>query len=301
MKVLITGATGLIGSQIVKDCIKSNISVNFLTTSKKKITRSKMVNGFYWNPKNKIIDLDCFKGVDSIIALSGSSISKLWTKANKRKIINSRVESLEFLKESIKEKNIPIKRLVSASGVSLYPDSLEEEFSENQTNSDDSFLAEVINRWENAAKSFKTIGVDVAIIRIGLVLSLESGVLKETIKPMNFGFGVIFGSGNQYQSWIHIEDISKLFIFILEKKLKGIYNGVSPNFIKNSEFTKIISSVHSKAIFNIKIPRIFFSAIFREMHVLLFKSHKISSRKIQDEGFSFKFDNLKDAVENLIG
>ena len=118
---------------------------------------------------------------------------------------------------------------------------------------------------------------------------------------MNFGFGVIFGSGNQYQSWIHIEDISKLFIFVLEKKLKGIYNGVSPNFIKNSEFTKIISSVHSKAIFNIKIPRIFFSVIFGEMHVLLFKSHKISSRKIQDEGFSFKFDNLKDAVENLIG
>jgi hypothetical protein len=162
-------------------------------------------------------------------------------------------------------------------------------------------LAEVINRWENAAKSFKTIGVDVAIIRIGLVLSLESGVLKETIKPMNFGFGVIFGSGNQYQSWIHIEDISKLFIFVLEKKLKGIYNGVSPNFIKNSEFTKIISSVHSIAMFNIKIPRIFFSIIFGEMHVLLFKSHKISSRKIQDEGFSFKFDNLKDAVENLIG
>ena len=301
MKVLITGATGLIGSQIVKDCIKSNISVNFLTTSKKKITRSEMVNGFYWNPKNKIIDLDCFKGVDSIIALSGSSISKLWTKSNKRKIINSRVESLEFLKESIKEKNIPIKRLVSASGVSLYPDSLEEEFSENQTNSDDSFLAEVINRWENAAKSFKTIGVDVAIIRIGLVLSLESGVLKETIKPMNFGFGVIFGSGNQYQSWIHIEDISKLFIFILENKLKGIYNGVSPNFIKNSEFTKIISSVHSIAMFNIRIPRVFFSIIFGEMHILLFKSHKISSRKIQDEGFSFKFDNLKDAVENLIG
>tara|TARA_Y100000739_G_scaffold229903_1_gene247193 strand:- start:5713 stop:6618 length:906 start_codon:yes stop_codon:yes gene_type:complete len=301
MKVLITGATGLIGSQIVKDCIKSNISVNFLTTSKKKITESEMVNGFYWNPKNKIIDLDCFKGVDSIIALSGSSISKLWTKANKRKIINSRVETLEFLKESINKNNIPIGRLVSASGVSLYPNSLEKEFSENETNSDDSFLAEVINRWENAAKSFKTIGVDVAIIRIGLVLSLESGVLKETIKPMNFGFGVIFGSGNQYQSWIHIEDISKLFIFVLEKKLKGIYNGVSPNFIKNSEFTKIISSMHSKAIFNIKIPRIFFSIIFGEMHVLLFESHKISSRKIQDEGFSFKFDNLKDAIENLIG
>ena len=300
MKVLITGATGLIGSQIVKDCIKSNISVNFLTTSKKKITKSEMVNGFYWNPKNKIIDLDCFKGVDSIIALSGSSISKLWTKANKRKIINSRVESLEFLKESIKEKNIPIKRLVSASGVSLYPNSLEKEFSENETNSDDSFLAEVINRWENAAKSFKTIGVDVAIIRIGLVLSLESGVLKETIKPMNFGFGVIFGSGNQYQSWIHVEDISKLFIFVLEKKLKGIYNGVSPNFIKNSEFTKIISSMHSKAIFNIKIPRIFFSIIFGEMHVLLFESHKISSRKIQDEGFSFKFANLKDAIKDII-
>ena len=133
MKVLITGATGLIGSQIIEDCIKSNIKVNFLTTSKSKITKSNLVNGYYWNPNKKIIDLECFREVDSIITLSGSSIFKPWTSRNRRKILNSRVESLEFLKQSIIENGISIKRLVSASGISFYPDSKEKEFFENDT------------------------------------------------------------------------------------------------------------------------------------------------------------------------
>ena len=301
MKVLITGATGLIGSQIIEDCIKSNIKVNFLTTSKSKITKSNLVNGYYWNPNKKIIDLECFCEVDSIITLSGSSIFKPWTSRNRRKILNSRVESLEFLKQSIIENGISIKRLVSASGISFYPDSKEKEFFENDTTNDNSFLAEVINRWESAANSFEKIGINVSVIRIGLVLSIKAGVLKQTIMPMNFGFGIVFGSGEQWQSWIHIEDISRIFLFIMENNLDGVYNGVSNNPVKNIEFTRIISVIHSKSRIIIKIPRIFFRILFGEMHVLLFKSHKISSRKIQDEGFSFKFDNLKDAVENLIG
>tara|TARA_B100001964_G_scaffold219757_1_gene262128 strand:- start:405 stop:1310 length:906 start_codon:yes stop_codon:yes gene_type:complete len=300
MKVLITGATGLIGSQIIEDCIKSNIKVNFLTTSKSKITKSNLVNGYYWNPNKKIIDLECFCEVDSIITLSGSSIFKPWTSRNRRKILNSRVESLEFLKQSIIENGISIKRLVSASGISFYPDSKEKEFFENDTTNDNSFLAEVINRWESAANSFEKIGINVSVIRIGLVLSIKAGVLKQTIMPMNFGFGIVFGSGEQWQSWIHIEDISRIFLFIMENNLDGVYNGVSNNPVKNIEFTRIISVIHSKSRIIIKIPRIFFRILFGEMHVLLFKSHKISSRKIQDEGFSFKFANLKDAVKDII-
>ena len=300
MKVLITGATGLIGSQIIEDCIKSNIKVNFLTTSKSKITKSNLVNGYYWDPNKKIIDLECFREVDSIITLSGSSIFKLWTSGNRRRILDSRVESLNFLRQSIIDNNISIKRLVSASGISLYPNSKEREFLENEKTFDDSFLAEVINSWEVAANLFKNIGINVSIIRIGLVLSIKGGVLKETLMPMNFGFGIVFGHGEQWQSWIHIEDISRIFLFIIENNLDGVYNGVSNNPVKNIEFTRIISIIHRKPMIIIKIPKIFFRILFGEMHVLLFKSHKISSRKIQDEGFSFKFANLKDAIKDVI-
>ena len=300
MKVLITGATGLIGSQIIEDCIKSNIKVNFLTTSKSKITKSNLVNGYYWDPNKKIIDLECFREVNSIITLSGSSIFKLWTSGNRRRILDSRVESLNFLRQSIIDNNISIKRIVSASGISLYPNSKEREFLENEKTFDDSFLAEVINSWEVAANLFKNIGINVSIIRIGLVLSIKGGVLKETLMPMNFGFGIVFGHGEQWQSWIHIEDISRIFLFIMENNLDGVYNGVSNNPVKNIEFTRIISVIHQKPMIIIKIPKIFFRILFGEMHVLLFKSHKISSRKIQDEGFSFKFANLKDAIKDII-
>ena len=301
MKVLITGATGLIGSQIIEDCIKSNISVNFLTTSRRKIIKSDMVNGYYWNPSKKVIDLDCFIDIDTIIALSGSSIFSLWTRKRKKEIISSRVLSLEFLKESIENNYIKISQLISASGISLYPDSLKIKYDENESTFDDSFLSNVIMKWETAANSFSTIGVKVSIVRIGLVLSKKAGVLKQTIMPMKFGFGIIFGSGNQIQSWIHINDLSRIFLFIMQKKIEGNYNAVSNNNLTNLEFTRTISSNYSRAIFNIKIPKIFFSLIFGEMHEILFKSHNISSRKIQNLGFRFKFENLDYAVKNLIG
>ena len=301
MKVLITGATGLIGSQIIEDCIKSNISVNFLTTSRRKIIKSDMVNGYYWNPSKKVIDLDCFIDIDTIIGLSGSSIFSLWTRKRKKEIISSRVLSLEFLKESIENNDIKISQLISASGISLYPDSLKIKYDENESTFDDSFLSNVIMKWETAANSFSTIGVKVSIVRIGLVLSKKAGVLKQTIMPMKFGFGIIFGSGNQIQSWIHINDLSRIFLFIMQKKIEGNYNAVSNNNLTNLEFTRTISSNYSRAIFNIKIPKIFFSLIFGEMHEILFKSHNISSRKIQNIGFRFKFENLDYAVKNLIG
>lgn len=301
MKVLITGATGLIGSQIIEDCIKSNISVNFLTTSRRKIIKSDMVNGYYWNPSKKVIDLDCFIDIDTIIALSGSSIFSLWTRKRKKEIISSRVLSLDFLKESIENNDIKISQLISASGISLYPDSLKIKYDENESTFDDSFLSNVIMKWETAANSFSTIGVKVSIVRIGLVLSKKAGVLKQTIMPMKFGFGIIFGSGNQIQSWIHINDLSRIFLFIMQKKIEGNYNAVSNNNLTNLEFTRTISSNYSRAIFNIKIPKIFFSLIFGEMHEILFKSHNISSRKIQNLGFGFKFENLDYAVKNLIG
>ena len=279
MKVLITGATGLIGSRIVKDCLKRDIKVNFLTTRKNKIDSILGCHGYYWDPQKNIIDLKCFNNVDSIINLSGASIFRIWTRKNKELILNSRVQSLNFLRNTIKENNIKINSIISASGIGAYPSSNEKEFDENEKDRSNYFLSDV---------------------RIGLVLSKDGGVLKQTMQPMSFGFGVYFGKGNQWQSWIHIKDISRLFLHINEKDLSGIYNGVAPTPLSNFDFTKMVSRIRRGVLFLIPVPRLFFRLIFGEMHIILFKSQKVSSEKIQSKGFTFIYENLDNTLKNIL-
>ena len=300
MKVLITGATGLIGSRIVKDCLERDIKVNFLTTRKNKIDTFPGCNGFYWNPQKNIIDLNCFNQVDSIINLSGASIFRIWTKKNKELILKSRVQSLNFLKKQLIENNIKIQSIVSASGIGVYPSSYDEEFNENEPKRSCYFLSDVIKEWEKAIMSFERIVEKVSIVRIGLVLSSRGGVLKQTMQPMSFGLGVYFGSGRQWQSWIHIKDISQIFIYVIKKKLSGLYNGVAPNPISNYEFTMTISRIKKYVLFIIPLPRFFFKLIFGDMHIILFKSQKVSSKKIEQAGFNFKFRKLKNSVKDIL-
>ena len=299
MKILITGATGLIGSQLVKDCLKNKIIVNFLTTQKSKLNYFENATGFYWNPKTKEIDGRCFEGVNSIINLSGASIFRFWTNKNKSLILKSRVHSLDFLKKYITENSLKIDSLISASGIGSYPESALKEFDELEKEKSDYFLADVIKKWEDAALEFKPIIKNISVIRIGLVLSKEGGVLKQTIQPMRFGFGVYFGSGRQWQSWIHVEDISRIFIHILKNNLSGIFNGVSPNPVSNFEFTSVISKIKRNVLFLIPIPRIFFKIIFGKMHVILFKNQKVSSKKIILSGFNFNHRFIEEAIKNI--
>ena len=300
MKILITGATGLIGSQIVEDCLKRNIKINFLTTSKRKINSLLNCQGFYWDPEKNIIDLSCFEGVSVIINLSGASIFRLWTKTNKRLILSSRVNSLRFLKDTLIKNKIKIDSIVSASGIGAYPTSYDKEYDENETERSKYFLADVIKEWEQATSSFSEIIKSVSIIRIGLVLSKKGGVLKQTIQPMSFGFGVYFGSGKQWQSWIHINDISGIFLHAASMKLNGIYNGVAPNPISNYTFTKTISKIIGNVYFLMPVPKLFFKIIFGKMHTILFKSQKISSEKIVSSGYKFHFTDIESALINIL-
>ena len=250
--------------------------------------------------QKNIIDTNCFNEIDSIINLSGASIFRIWTKRNKELILNSRVQSLNFLREQLIENGVKIHSIVSASGIGAYPSSYEKEFYESELDRTNYFLSDVIKEWEKATTSFEEIAEKVSIVRIGLVLSSRGGVLKQTMQPMSFGLGVYFGSGSQWQSWIHINDISQIFIHILKNRLSGVYNGVAPNPLTNYEFTKIISKVRKYVLFIIPAPRLFFRLIFGEMHIILFKSQKVSCKKIEQSGFNFKFRNLRPTIENIL-
>ena len=143
MTVLITGATGLIGSEIVSQCHKQNITVHYLTTSKEKLSDEPNYKGYYWNPQNGIIDNACFKNVDAIINLAGASISKRWTSSYKKVILDSRLQSLQLLKDSLSKLNHEVKHIISASAIGIYPASLTNYYEENYPKTSKSFLGEV--------------------------------------------------------------------------------------------------------------------------------------------------------------
>ena len=301
MRVLITGATGLIGQEIVKLCHEKDIKVNYLTTSKSKIVQEENYKGFYWNPKVKEIDADCFKGVDAIVHLAGAMVSKRWTPSYKKEILSSRTETTALLVNTLRELSHTVKQVVSASAIGIYPDSLINYYDESHNEISSSFLGQVVSVWEQASDEFLKLNITVSKIRIGLVLSNKGGALMEIVKPIKFGLGAAFGNGKQWQSWIHIHDLANLFLYVLQNNLSGVYDGVALNPISNSELTKTAASVLHKPLFMPNIPKFFMKLVLGEMHILLFESQRVSSKKIADEGFLFKFNYLEPALNNLLG
>jgi len=301
MRVLVTGATGLIGQEMVKLCHEKDIKVNYLTTSKSKIVQEENYKGFYWNPKAKEIDADCFKEVDAIVHLAGATVSKRWTPSYKKEILSSRTETTALLVNTLKELTHTVKQVVSASAIGIYPDSLINYYDESHNEISSSFLGQVVSVWEQASDEFLKLNITVSKIRIGLVLSNKGGALMEIVKPIKFGLGAAFGNGKQWQSWIHIQDLANLFLHVLQNNLKGVYDGVAPNPTSNSELTKTAASVLHKPLFMPNIPKFFMKLVLGEMHILLFESQRVSSKKIADEGFLFKFNYLEPALNNLLG
>ena len=306
MRVLITGATGLIGSEIVRLCQSQKIAVNYLTTSKAKIASKEDYKGFYWNPERGVIDSKCFNGITGIINLAGASISNRWTDRYKEIIRSSRVNTLRTLHTALLKHRTAqpenfnnITSFVSASAIGIYPNSLSNYYTEEETEVDDSFLGEVVRLWEREADAFKEFNFSVAKVRIGLVMSSNGGALPELAKPIKAYVGAAFGSGQQWQSWVHITDLARIFLFVLDHKLSGIYNGVGPNPITNNKLVKQIAKVLNKPLWLPNIPKFAMSTLLGEMSYILFASQRVSCKKIEEAGFAFNHMNVCMALDKI--
>ncbi|WP_296385470.1 TIGR01777 family oxidoreductase [Winogradskyella sp.] len=300
MIVLIAGATGLIGQEIVKQCHAEGINVHYLTTSKSKLSTTSNYKGFYWNPKTNNIDHNCFENVTAIINMVGASISKRWSNYYKKEILESRTKTAQLLQDTIKAHNYSIDHVISASAIGIYPSSRTNYYEETYTEVSDTFLGEVVQQWETAIDGFKTLGCKVAKIRIGLVLAKEAGALPKLTKPMKFGVGAAFGNGKQWQSWIHVKDLAGIFVYTLQNKLEGIYNGVAPNAVSNRELTRLVAKVLKRPLILPNIPKAVIKLILGEMHILIFQSQRVSSQKIETNGYHFMYANLRPALEDLL-
>ncbi|NNJ89926.1 MAG: TIGR01777 family protein [Eudoraea sp.] len=302
MSVLITGATGLIGQAIIRKFRERDIEVHYLTTRRSKVKKEDGIIGFYWDPKIGDIDMQCFEGVTAIINLAGASISQRWSKTNKKKILRSRSDSLRTLRKALETlETTSVKSFVSASAIGIYPNSFDRYYTEDVTDIDPSFLGEVVSQWEEEINEFSKFSFSVAAIRIGLVLSSEGGVLPAMVKPIRSYVGAAFGSGEQWQSWIHIDDLARQFLFVIDQNLKGIYNGVAPNPVTNSKLVKEIAAILNRPLFLPNIPRGPMQLVLGDMSYLLFASQRVSSKKIEEEGFEFYHKNICTALKNILG
>ncbi len=302
MKVLITGATGLVGSALVEELRQQNVPVNFLTTNKSKIVSEKGYQGYYWNPSTGEMDNAAFEGVTDIINLAGATISKRWTASYKKTVLDSRINSLTTLFNGLERFGSDrIRSFVSASAIGIYPHSLTTFYEEGATEVDDSFLGAVVKSWEDKIDTFRTFGCKVTKIRIGLVLSDQGGALPKIAAPVKYYAGAAFGSGHQWQSWIHIKDLVRMFIYVLEQRLEGTFNGVAPNPVTNSKLTKEVAKALKKPLFLPNIPKGIMQLFLGEMAYLLFASQRVSSKRIEKKGFHHTYRNICSALESFYG
>jgi len=300
MRVLITGATGLIGSKLVELCHQQGWSVNYLTTRKEKIISKDNYQGFYWNPKEEEIDVNCLQDVDALIHLVGASVAKKWTPEYKEEILDSRTKTTELLYQTVRSGKYPIKKIVTASAVGVYPSSLTNYYDENYPEKSHHFLGQVVQKWEEAVDRFTFLNIDITKLRIGIVMSKEEGALPKMVKPIKLGIGAAFGNGKQWQSWIHIDDLANMFMYVIKHNINGIINAVSPNPITNAELTKTIASHLDKPLWLPNMPKAVLKLMLGEMHEILFDSQRVSSKRIESLGFTFKHYNLKGALEDLL-
>ncbi|MFL9843718.1 TIGR01777 family oxidoreductase [Flavobacterium rhizosphaerae] len=297
MKVLITGATGLVGNELVSLLLKNGIYINYLTTSKEKLQSEDNYKGYLWNPHRGEIDTNCIDGVDVIVHLAGASISKRWTKSYKEEIVESRVLSANIIYNLLKNNSHTVKQFISASAIGIYPDSLDNVYSENSTERDHSFLCTVVEKWEEAAMQIERLNIPVAIVRTGLVLSASGGMLKEIAMPVKFGVGTAFGSGKQMQSWIHLRDLVGIYYYIIKNNLEGIYNAVAPYPVTQNTLMKTVTKVLDKPYFMPNIPKFAIEMVMGQAHVLVLASQNVSARKILGQGYQFKYLSLEKAIK----
>tara|TARA_B100000497_G_scaffold97034_1_gene109097 strand:- start:2722 stop:3630 length:909 start_codon:yes stop_codon:yes gene_type:complete len=298
--ILITGSTGLVGKALVKMCLSQGYIVHYLTTQKSKIILTENCKGFFWNPQLDLIDIGCFEGVEVVINLAGSSIAQRWTSSAKSSILSSRKQALELLYSIIKVNKFHIKHIISASAIGIYPDSKTRYYNEDFNGNDTSFLRTVVRSWEAVLKSFKSLGIKTTILRIGIVLDKHQGALPKISGPIKAYIGSALGSGEQWQSWIHIDDLVRMFMYVLDLKLYGVYNAVAPNPVQQMDFVKSVASIFNRPLIFPKVPEFLLRFVLGEMSALALESQRVCAKKIQDQGFEFNFHELGAALDDLL-
>ena len=301
MKVLITGGTGFVGRRIVHELQKAGDKVVILTRDIDHAVKilGNQCNCFEWaSPSETMPPLEAFRGVDGVINLMGEGIAdKRWSDEQKQRIYDSRVLGTANLVKAMSELEHKPRVLVSASAMGIYGNRGEEDISESSNIADD-FLAHVCHDWEDRASQAENFGMRVVLIRTGVVIGHDGGALKKMLPAFKLGAGGKVGSGDQYMSWIHVDDLVKMYIETLKHgDFSGPYNATAPIPVRNWEFTKILGKVLKRPTMA-TVPAFILKLLFGEMAKVLLEGSKVLPRKFQEKNFVFKFPTLEGALRD---
>lgn len=297
--VLVTGGTGLVGKHLCKHLKNAGYDVAIL--SQVRYNKSEFPV-YYWNWKEQEIDEVALRNSDFIIHLAGANIAgQRWTPERKQLVIDSRVKSSEFLHQKIKELNLSPTAFISASAVGYYGMVTSEKiFKESDSPSHD-FLGETCQLWEKAAANAFDPRIRTALIRTGIVLTQQDGALGKMLQPVKLGAASALGSGKQYMPWIHIDDLCNIFLkAIQDPKMYGAYNAASPEHHTNASFTTAIANALGRKMWLPNVPSFVLKIMLGEMANMLLFGSRVSSQKLIDRGFEFKFPTLEKSLKDLM-
>lgn len=295
MKILVTGASGLIGSTLVSYFSEQKHDVYKLVRRKADSSQ----NEIGWTPNRGVQDLSLLEGMDGVIHLAGEGVMGIWTKAKKHRIWESRVQGTRHLCQQLSQLKCPPQFFMSASAVGYYGERGEEILTEESPKGK-GFLADLCQKWEEASRNLAGRGVRTLHLRFGAVLSPQGGILKSLLPIFKAGLGGRLGSGHQYMSWIALQDVVRAVDFLMKNsEIEGPVNFVSPHPVTNAEFTKCLGRVLHRPTF-LNIPAFVIELLPGDMaREFLLVSERVVPKRLEQEGFSFEFSDLEKALMSI--
>ena len=299
--VLMTGGTGMVGRALSASLVQKGYKLIILTRKLTGRPCQENISYALWDIKKKEIDLQAVQEADYIIHLAGAGVmDKKWTAGYKKEILDSRIRSSQLILDTLRQHSNSVKAFISASAIGWYgPD--QQGFTEEE-NADPGFLGETCRQWEESVDPAATMGIRVVKFRIGIVLSNNGGAFVEFKKPLRMGIAAILGTGKQVISWVHIEDLCRIFIYGIENdQLKGSYNAVAPEPVTNKTLTlKLAIAIRGRFYIPVHIPVFLLKILLGQRSMEILKSATVSCWKIKDSGFTFLYPSIEAAIGRLI-
>jgi len=308
--ILIAGGTGLIGRRLTEMLCEHGHEVRVLSRHALRnpvpqahppSLRNRVPQIHQWNPAAGTVDDAALLGTDVIINLAGAGIAdRRWTDARKRELVQSRVQSAQTLGAAIERTGHKPQVYLATSAIGYYGDSGERWMHETDSPVDQSFMVECCREWEQATAEIAALGIRTAVLRIGVVLAGEGGALAEFVKPLRFGLGAYFADGQAWYSWIHRDDVCRIFLWAMgDSAVSGVFNAVAPQPVRNLDLVRATArAMRQRAIFA-PAPAFVMRLIFGEMSAVILNSNRVSSDKLLEAGFRFQHPELAGALGDI--
>jgi uncharacterized protein len=301
--ILITGGTGLVGTQLTQLLLSKGYGVHIFTRKIPTTLPKENVRYFEWNTAQGTYNKNAFTNVVAIVNLAGAGVAdKRWTVARKAEILNSRIQSGNLLVKALQETNNTVATIIQASAIGWYnmdiPFAEKENINQEDQAANTDFLGNTCKAWEHSIQGVLTLQKRLVTLRIGIVLSSKGGMVKELATPMGFGILPVFGNGKQIVPWIHIDDVCGIILFAIEHNISGVYNTVASQPVAQKILSnQIAKALHKKWFIAPPIPSFILKLMLGEMSIEITKSALLKNDKIKKAGFTFQYPALENIVK----